>query len=99
MVLEMELHAFNLLLEQRLVTAVDTVHPPVELLVVPPLCPVTVSPADFSQSGALIDRASAATQLWLDNGHRPVPGMSRALGPDDRAAIRGAGIEPSAVNA
>jgi len=32
---------------------------------VPPLCPLSTTSYDFSQSAALIHRAEAATRLWL----------------------------------
>ena len=31
----------------------------------PPLCPVTVTPYDFSQTADLMHRSEAATRLWL----------------------------------
>jgi NTE family protein len=33
--------------------------------VVPPLCPVRVSPVDFSRSAELIDRSLNSTRHWL----------------------------------
>jgi NTE family protein len=38
------------------------------ICVVPPLCPVDVSPYDFTRAGGLIDRASRSTREWLDDG-------------------------------
>jgi NTE family protein len=38
----------------------------VENAVVPPLCPVDVSPYDFTRAGELIDRAARSTREWLD---------------------------------
>jgi NTE family protein len=35
---------------------------------VPPLCPLKVSPYDFSHAGQLIERAAEQTQRWLDHG-------------------------------
>ena len=34
---------------------------------VPPLCPLTASPYDFSHAGELIQRAADQTQRWLDH--------------------------------
>jgi NTE family protein len=79
-VLDMAMHAFNVMLEQQLIVALGQPHPGVELLVVPPLCPVSVSGADFSATDELIERAERATKEWLANGHQPVAGLSRALG-------------------
>ena len=38
------------------------------IVVVPPLCPVEVTPYDFSAAGELIDRAYASTSEWLEGG-------------------------------
>jgi|SRR5215469_13621509 len=46
-----------------------------ELHVLPPLCPLSVSPGDFSHARELIDRAKAATGGWLDAG-RDLPRRS-----------------------
>ena len=36
--------------------------------VVRPLCPLDVSPYDFTRAGELIDRAAASTREWIDTG-------------------------------
>ena len=50
----------------------------------PPLCPLSVSPYDFSRAGELIERAAEQTRRWLERGglrkHR-IPG---ALRPHER---------------
>jgi NTE family protein len=55
----------------------------VEIVNVPPLCPLAVSPYDFSRAGELIERAAAQTRQWLERGglakHR-IPGVLRAEG-------------------
>jgi NTE family protein len=40
----------------------------IEYFVLPPLCPLTGSPYDFSQTGALIDRAIRSTDAWISEG-------------------------------
>ncbi len=37
-------------------------------MTVPPLCPLEVSPYDFSHAGEPIERAAAQTPRWLDLG-------------------------------
>jgi len=54
-------------------------EPDVELHVLPPLCPLNVWPADFSQGGVLIDRAHAAAMEWLA-ADRPTTGQVEYLG-------------------
>jgi NTE family protein len=59
------LHALNLLVMRQLLSDIERFSDRAELAVVPPLCPVTVSAYDFSQTGDLIRRAEATTRLWL----------------------------------
>ena len=40
----------------------------IEYFVRPPMCPLTGSPYDFSQSDALIDRAIKSTDAWIAHG-------------------------------
>ena len=77
--LAMGLHALNLLLHKQLVVDVERYESEVELRVLPPLCPLTVSPIDFSHSAELIDRAYRAATAWLDEDHAPV-GQARFMG-------------------
>jgi NTE family protein len=66
------MHALNLLVVRQLVNDIERYRPVVELYVVPGLCPLDVSPYDYSASALLIDRAAATTRQWLrDDGlHR-----------------------------
>ena len=73
-------HASTLLIEQRLLTSMARADPRVAVYAVPPLCPLSVLPVDFAHSVELLLRAEEATRRWLRGGHRPVPGLSRALG-------------------
>jgi NTE family protein len=61
----MALHALSLALHQRLAADVAAFRGALELRVVPPLCPLAVSPVDFSQATDLIRRARATTAAWL----------------------------------
>lgn len=40
----------------------------IECFVAPPLCPLMGSPADFSLTSALIERAAESTRTWLAEG-------------------------------
>jgi NTE family protein len=66
------LHALNLLINRRLVQDLEGMAGRIDVAVVPPLCPVEVTPFDFSRSADLIRRAEASTRLWLRQG-----GLSR----------------------
>ncbi len=62
------LHALNLLIMRQLVNDIDRFTGVADVLIVPPLCPLSMTPYDFSQSADLIYRAEAATSMWLRNG-------------------------------
>jgi NTE family protein len=59
------LHALNLLVMRQLLHDIEHFSGRAEIVVVPPLCPVSVSAYDFSQTASLIHRAEASTRLWL----------------------------------
>lgn len=62
----MTLQAISLLVQQRLITDVHELQDQVDLRVLPPLCPLNISPADFSHARELIDRARTSAGRWLD---------------------------------
>jgi NTE family protein len=64
--LGMALHAVAVGLQQRLIAEVAALQHSLTLHVVPPLCPVSVSPTDFSHAAELIDAARESTRRWLD---------------------------------
>jgi NTE family protein len=51
----------------------------IEHFVVPPLCPLTGSPYDFSQTSELIERAAMSTGSWLSEGGLDHPGVHTQL--------------------
>jgi len=59
------LQAITLVLQQRLATDVVRYTGLVDLRVVPPLCPLTISPLDFTHTPSLIARARHSTRGWL----------------------------------
>jgi NTE family protein len=78
--LAMALHALDLLLHKQLVVDVERFESQVELHVLPPLCPLTISPIDFSHADELVDRAYAASTRWIDEDH-PRFGQAEFMGP------------------
>lgn len=62
------LQALTLLIEQRLVLEVAHFAEQADIRVLPPLCPLSVSSADFRHGALLVHRARAATGRWLDEG-------------------------------
>ncbi|MGH2397583.1 MAG: patatin-like phospholipase family protein, partial [bacterium] len=68
---------------RQLVRDIERFTNVVNLAVVPPLCPLTIAPHDFSRAGALIDRAQEATTHWLDNDGLERHGVPGALLPHE----------------
>lgn len=77
------LHALNLMVMRQLLRDIDRFAHRCELIVVPPLCPITVTAYDFSQSSALIRRAEANTRLWLKKSGLESRGAPSTLLPHD----------------
>ena len=74
--LAMLLHAMSLLIMRRLLIEIELLHDQAELIVLPPPCPLTVTPIDFSQADELIRRSYADGCEYLDAaaaGRAPVP--------------------------
>jgi NTE family protein len=78
--LAMALHAVTLTINQRLAVDVARFEEAVDLRVVPPVCPIGISPVDFSHSASLIERSHSLTQRWLP-GHHRVTGQAALLEP------------------
>lgn len=62
------LHAITLLIAHQLVRDLERAGGAAEVLTAPPLCPLAVSPYDFSHAGELIERAATQTRRWLREG-------------------------------
>lgn len=59
------LQAVSLLIQQRLRHDAERYATQIQLHIVPTLCPITVSPTDFSQADRLIEEAATLTAAWL----------------------------------
>lgn len=66
--LAMALHSVTLLIQQQLIHELDRVPAGVRVSVLPPLCPLAVSPADFSHADELMERAYRSTRRRLAAG-------------------------------
>lgn len=62
------LHAVTLLIAHQLADEFEHYRTQAQIIVVPPLCPLSASPYDFSQAATLIERATGQTRHWLDSG-------------------------------
>ena len=67
------LQALTLLTQQQLIGEVARYTGPAKLRVLPPLCPLKVSAADFSHAEELITRSKRATGSWIDTGGPDLP--------------------------
>ena len=70
---------------RQLVTEVERFRERAEIVTVPPLCPLAVSPYDFSRAGELIERAAAQTRGWLERGGLEKGRVPGALRPHSHA--------------
>jgi NTE family protein len=77
--LAVAIQSLGLLIQQQLITDVTHFAEHVDLKVLPPLCPVAVSPSDFRQASSLIERAYSASVSWIDSGGLDLPHPERFL--------------------
>lgn len=74
------LHALTLLIARQMLSELKELDSSsIEYFVLPPLCPLTGSPYDFSQTGALIDRAIKSTDAWIAGGGLEQPNVHAQL--------------------
>jgi NTE family protein len=90
------MHAVNLLVMRQLVSDIEHFSRHAEIIVLPPLCPVTVTSYDFSQSAELIRRAEASTRLWLKQNGLHSRGTPEELLPHEHESAGSSGGTPQA---
>ena len=73
------LHALTLLLQQRLAREMSSLTGAATIRILPPLCPLSVSAADFTHSGELIARARQTSLDWIHGGAIDHPSPERFL--------------------
>lgn len=66
--LAMALHAISLLTHRRLLDDIERHRREVDLVVLPPPCPLRIQPVDFSHADELIARALGDARAFLDSG-------------------------------
>ncbi len=64
----MALQALTLMIGRRLALDIERYESECALHVVPPLCPLDVSPADFGRAAELLHRSYESTARWLTSG-------------------------------
>jgi NTE family protein len=85
--LAMALHGVNILVARQLVVDVERFMDTTQIRVVPPLCPVSTQPFDFSNAAELVDRAAASTRAWLARGGMEHTGIPYELPPHEHEVI------------
>jgi len=74
------LHALTLLIARQLTAELQELEGTgIEYFVLPPLCPLSGSPYDFSRTAALIERAVQVTDAWIDEGGLERPNVHAQL--------------------
>ena len=74
------LHALTLLIARQLTAELRELEgTSIEYFVLPPLCPLSGSPYDFSRTAALIERAVQVTDAWIDEGGLERPNVHAQL--------------------
>jgi len=67
----------------QLIYELERMSDDIQIHLVPTLCPLAVSPFDFSKSKELIERAAQSTQKWIEEG-----GLTRRSLPQELAPHR-----------
>lgn len=84
--LNMALHALTLLVQRQLIADIETYRDTVDLVAMPPPCPLAVTPGDFSRAEELIDGAYAGAVEFLDTGGAERPPLRMTMHHHGRAA-------------
>ena len=77
------LHAITLMIAWQLIYELERLPGDIQVHLVPTLCPLAVSPFDFSKSKELIERAARSTQKWIEED-----GLTRRSLPQELAPHR-----------
>jgi len=85
--LAMALHGINVLVARQLTVDVERFMDRTQIRVVPPLCPLSTQPFDFSAATELMDRSANATRAWLARGGLEHSGIPFELPPHTHEVI------------
>jgi NTE family protein len=77
------LHAITLMIAWQLMHELEHIPDDIQVHLVPTLCPLAVSPFDFSASRELIERAAQSSKKWIEGG-----GLTRRALPQELAPHR-----------
>lgn len=82
------MHALSLLVVRQLIVDLERYAQAAEIVVAPPLCPLDISPYDYSHGAELIERAATSTRAWIAEGGLERTGVPHTLRPHDHAPRR-----------
>ena len=85
--LAMALHAISLLTHRRLIDDIERHRDDVDLIVLPPPCPLRIQPNDFAHADELIRRALHDTREFLDAGGEDQPALRMRMHRHDRRPV------------
>ena len=74
--LGMAVHALSILTFSRLIADIEASRDHAQLIVLPPPCPLSVTPIDFGHANELINRSLADARAFLDGGGADRPPIS-----------------------
>jgi NTE family protein len=77
------LHAITLLIAWQLMHELEHLPADIQVHLVPTLCPLAVSPFDFSAAAELIERGARSSQKWIEEG-----GLTRRAQPQELSPHR-----------
>jgi NTE family protein len=77
------LHAITLMIAWQLMYELERLPEEIDVHLMPTLCPLAVSPFDFSASTELIERAAQSSKKWIEEG-----GLRRRARPQELAPHR-----------
>lgn len=80
-------HAITLLISWRLMHDLETLSDDIGVHVAPSLCPLSISPFDFSQSRGLIERAAHSTEEWIARGGLMRRSLPQELAPHHHGSM------------
>ena len=75
------LHAVTLMINWQLMHELEGISGDIQVHLVPTLCPLAVSPFDFSASKELIERAAQSTRKWIEEGGLTRRSLPKELAP------------------
>ena len=100
--LAMALHAISLLTHRRLIDDIERHRADAHLIVLPPPCPLRITPIEFGRAGELIGRALHDAREFLDSGGEERPAIRMHMhrhGPRSPATRRRAMPPPAPLSA